>query len=122
MQGFGNVGSNAATILSKYGASLVAVGDHTGYMYNPEGFNEHKLTDWVKERKGIAGYPSGKTITREEFFQVKNDIFIPAALENQVAKSEAEAKTMETRVWWWRARTDRARRRAKRFCSIVAST
>jgi glutamate dehydrogenase (NAD(P)+) len=96
VQGFGNVGSNAATILSKYGASLVAVGDHTGYLYNPEGFNEHKLTEWVREHKGIAGYPSGKQITREEFFAIKSDIFIPAALENQVG--EAEARALDTRL------------------------
>jgi glutamate dehydrogenase (NAD(P)+) len=96
VQGFGNVGSHAGVILSRYGASLVAVGDHTGYMYNPEGFNEHKLTEWVKEHKGIAGYPSGKSITREEFFQVKSDIFIPAALENQIG--EAEAKVLDCKV------------------------
>jgi glutamate dehydrogenase (NAD(P)+) len=95
VQGFGNVGSNAAMILSKFGASLIAVGDHTGYLYNPEGFNEHKLTEWVREHKGVAGYPSGKAITREEFFAVKNDIFIPAALEAQIG--EAEAKVMQTR-------------------------
>jgi glutamate dehydrogenase (NAD(P)+) len=96
VQGFGNVGSNASTILSRYGASLIAVGDHTGYMYNPEGFNEHKLTEWVREHKGIAGYPSGKMITREEFFAMQADIFIPAALENQIG--EAEAKTLNVKL------------------------
>ncbi|MEZ4315261.1 MAG: Glu/Leu/Phe/Val dehydrogenase, partial [Polyangiaceae bacterium] len=35
VQGFGNVGSNTAAILSKLGVSLIAVGDHTGYRYNP---------------------------------------------------------------------------------------
>ncbi len=34
VQGFGNVGSNAAVLLSQLGVSLVAVGDHTGYLYN----------------------------------------------------------------------------------------
>lgn len=96
VQGFGNVGSHTGTILSKFGASLTAVGDHTGYMHNPEGFNEHKLSEWVKEHGGVAGYPSGKTITRDEFFQVKCDIFVPAALENQIG--EAEAKLMDCKV------------------------
>ena len=96
VQGFGNVGANAAMILSKFGASLIAVGDHTGYLYNPEGFSEHKLSQWVRENKGVAGYPAGKAITREEFFAVKNDIFIPAALENQI--TEPEAKMMNTRL------------------------
>ena len=51
VQGFGNVGSNTAVILSKLGVSTIAVGDHTGYMYNPEGFNAHKLQDYVEEAR-----------------------------------------------------------------------
>ncbi|MEO7331965.1 MAG: Glu/Leu/Phe/Val dehydrogenase [Minicystis sp.] len=91
VQGFGNVGSHAAVILSKLGASTIAVGDHTGYMYNPEGFNPHKLQDYVKKNRSIAGYPGGKIITREEFFKIKADIFIPAALEAQIGEEEGNA-------------------------------
>jgi glutamate dehydrogenase (NAD(P)+) len=91
VQGFGNVGSNTAVILSKLGVSTVAVGDHTGYMYNPEGFNAHKLQDYVEATGSIAGYPGGKAITREEFFATKADIFAPCALENQVGPAEAKA-------------------------------
>jgi glutamate dehydrogenase/leucine dehydrogenase len=89
VQGFGNVGSHAAVILSKLGVSTIAVGDHTGYMYNPEGFNPHKLQDWVKKNRSIAGYPGGKPISREEFFRIKADLFIPAALEAQIGPDEA---------------------------------
>jgi glutamate dehydrogenase (NAD(P)+) len=96
VQGFGNVGSNTAVILSKLGVSTIAVGDHTGYMYNPEGFNAHKLQDYVEAHGSIAGYPGGKAITREEFFATKSDIFAPSALENQVG--EAEAKALECKV------------------------
>ncbi len=88
-QGFGNVGSHACVILSKLGASTIAVGDHSGYLYNPEGFNPHKLQDHVKKNRSIAGYPAGKPISREEFFRIKADIFIPAALEGQIGVQEA---------------------------------
>jgi glutamate dehydrogenase (NAD(P)+) len=91
VQGFGNVGSHTAVILSRFGASTIAVGDHTGYMYNPEGFNPHKLQEHVKKNRSIAGYPGGKAISREEFFRIKADIFIPAALENQIGIDEAQA-------------------------------
>jgi glutamate dehydrogenase (NAD(P)+) len=91
IQGFGNVGSFAGVLLSKLGVSLVAVGDHTGYLYNPEGFNPHKLQDYVQLNGSIHGYPNGRAISREEFFATKADIFIPAALENQVGKDEASA-------------------------------
>jgi len=89
VQGFGNVGSFTAVLLSKLGVSLVAVGDHTGYLYNPEGFNPHKLQDYVREKGSIKGYPNGHAISREEFFGTKADIFVPAALENQVGREEA---------------------------------
>jgi len=89
VQGFGNVGSHFAVILSRLGVSTVAVGDHSGYMVNPEGFNAHKLQDWVIANGSIAGYPGGKAVTREDFFKQKADIFAPCALENQVGESEA---------------------------------
>ena len=91
VQGFGNVGSHLAVILSRLGVSTIAVGDHSGYMLNPEGFNAHKLQDWVEEHGCIAGYPNGKSITREEFFHTKADIFAPCALENQVGENEGRA-------------------------------
>ena len=91
VQGFGNVGSHLAVILSRLGVSTIAVGDHSGYLLNPEGFNAHKLQDWVEEHGSIAGYPGGKPITREEFFKTKADIFAPCALENQIGESEARS-------------------------------
>lgn len=90
VQGFGNVGSNTALLLSKLGVSTIAVGDHTGYMASTEGFNAHKLSDYVKKNKSISGYDGGKEITRDEFFSMKADIFVPAALENQIRGHEAE--------------------------------
>ncbi|MDW8363805.1 MAG: Glu/Leu/Phe/Val dehydrogenase [Myxococcales bacterium] len=91
IQGFGNVGSHTAMILSRLGVSLIAVGDHTGYRYNEEGFNPHKLAEHVRQHGSIAGYEAGEEITREQFFQVKADIFVPAALENQIGVAEAQA-------------------------------
>lgn len=96
LQGFGNVGSNVAVLLARLGSSCVAVGDHTGYLANPEGFNAHKLQDYVHARGSLQGYPGGKVITREEFFATRADIFLPCALENQVG--EAEARTLDVKL------------------------
>jgi glutamate dehydrogenase/leucine dehydrogenase len=98
VQGFGNVGSHLAVILSRLGVSTIAVGDHTGYMLNPEGFNAHKLQDYVAQNGAIAGYPGGKPITREEFFATKCDIFAPCALENQIGEAEAHAMSCKVIV------------------------
>ena len=91
IQGFGNVGSHSGLLLSKLGVSTIAVGDHSGYLSNPEGFNPHKLAEHVKKHGSVAGYESGHAISREEFFSMKADLFIPAALENQVGAAEAKA-------------------------------
>ena len=91
VQGFGNVGSHAALLLSKLGVSTVAVADHSGYMRSPEGFFPHKLAEHVKKTGSIQGYSHGEHCTREEFFSTEADIFIPAAIENQVGEDEARA-------------------------------
>jgi glutamate dehydrogenase (NAD(P)+) len=91
VQGYGNVGSHTAVLLGQLGVSTVAVGDHGGYLYNPEGFNEHRLHTYVQQHGSVAGYPNAEKITREEFFATDADIFVPAALENQVGEKEANA-------------------------------
>jgi glutamate dehydrogenase (NAD(P)+) len=91
VQGFGNVGSHAAKILAKLGASLVAVGDYKGYIANPEGLNTHKLAEHVQHTGSVEGYKHSKPITREEFFSVECDVFIPAALELEIGEREAKA-------------------------------
>jgi len=96
VQGFGNVGSNAAVLLSKLGVSTVAVGDHSGYLHHAEGFNAHRLQEHVAERGSIAGFPGARSISREEFFRTKADVFAPCALENQVG--DVEARALDVRV------------------------
>lgn len=92
LQGFGNVGAHTAKILHSLGMRLVGVGDHTCYLTNPEGFNEFRLTNHVKEKGCLKEYyPSSKEITREQFFKIKCDIVIPAALELQITRSIARS-------------------------------
>jgi glutamate dehydrogenase (NAD(P)+) len=91
VQGFGNVGSWTAKILAKMGVTLVATGDYKGYIYNPEGLNPHKLSEHVQATGSVEGYKHSKPITREEFFQVEADLFVPAALELEIGEKEAKA-------------------------------
>jgi len=90
IQGFGNVGSFSAIFLDRLGVKVVAVGDHTGYLANPEGFDVADIFAYNKAKGSIAGYENGKTIERDAFFGTAADIFIPAALENQIGSKEAE--------------------------------
>jgi glutamate dehydrogenase (NAD(P)+) len=91
VQGFGNVGSHCAHLLTKLGAVLVGTGDHTGYIANPEGLNPHKLMEHVKRSGGVAEYRGAKSISRDEFFALETDIFVPAALELELGPEEAKA-------------------------------
>ena len=96
VQGFGNVGSHAASLLARLGVATIATGDHTGYLLNEEGFNAHKLAEYVKANGSIEGYPRGDKISRSEFFETQADLCIPAALENQIG--EVEGKALKVRV------------------------
>ncbi|MFH1452790.1 MAG: Glu/Leu/Phe/Val dehydrogenase [Armatimonadota bacterium] len=89
VQGFGNVGSWAARILRSHGSKLIAVEDHTGAIRSFEGIDPENLYEHVLQSKGVSGYPGSEHISHEEFLKTKADIFIPAALENQITAETA---------------------------------
>ena len=90
LQGYGNVGSHTAELLHNLGMSLIGIGDHTGYLECSEGFNVFKLSTYVKQNGSIENYPVGNKINKLDFFGMKCDIIIPAALELQICKEEAD--------------------------------
>lgn len=90
VQGFGNVGAWAAIGLHNLGARLVAVNDHSGTLIDHDGIAPHDLQDYANEHHQIAGYRGIDLSNRQRFFEEKVDILIPAALENQIDKDEAE--------------------------------
>lgn len=89
VQGYGNVGSNAAMILSKTGAKLVAVEDHKGCICNKDGINAVKLAEYVKNNGSVDGFSGAKKFGKLDFWKTKVDILIPAALENQITAENA---------------------------------
>ncbi len=89
VQGFGNVAFHCANMLTKQGASLVAVGDYKGYIANPKGIDPHQLLEHVKETNSIVDYSASKSISREEFFETNCEICVPAALELEIGVQEA---------------------------------
>ncbi len=96
VQGFGNVGSIAAKLFAANGAKIVAVQDHTGTLLNEKGFDMADLLDHVAKTRGIAGFKGGDVIADEDFWNVKTDVLIPAALEGQI--NEERAKRIQTRL------------------------
>jgi glutamate dehydrogenase (NAD(P)+) len=90
VQGFGNVGSIAAKLFAANGAKIVCVQDHTGTILNQNGFDMQSLLDHVAATRGVAGFKGGDTIANEEFWDIKTDILIPAALEGQITAERAQ--------------------------------
>jgi glutamate dehydrogenase (NAD(P)+) len=89
IQGFGNVGYYTSELLTKFGMNLIAVGDHTGYIYNKEGFNVFKLKEHIHKTKDLSSY-CDNTLTKEEFFKIPTDLIIPSALELQITEDIAQ--------------------------------
>lgn len=90
VQGFGNVGSWAARLLSALGPKLIAVEDASGAIHNAAGIDPESLLHYAADRGGVADYPGAEMLKHEEFLALQADIFIPAALENQVTGQTAD--------------------------------
>jgi glutamate dehydrogenase (NAD(P)+) len=89
VQGFGNVGSVSADLISALGGRIVAVTDWKGGVYNKTGLDVQKLIDWTKAHKTVDGFGGGEPLTNEDLFALDVDILIPAALENQITVDNA---------------------------------
>jgi glutamate dehydrogenase (NAD(P)+) len=75
--------------LKPHGAKLIAAEDITGGVMNPEGMDPDELTDYVARNGGVGGYDKAEKISHEQFMTTNADIFIPAALENQITAETA---------------------------------
>lgn len=92
VQGFGNAGYTAASILHKMGAKVVAVTDSSGGQYSESGLDPEELNRWKEEnKKGLNEFSKDgfKSITNTELLETECDVLIPAALDNQLTASNA---------------------------------
>ena len=89
VQGFGNVGGSAAELFAQAGGKIVAAQDHTGTIYNANGFDLGDLIPHVARTGGVAGFKGADVLKSEEFWDVDCDILIPAALEGQINEDRA---------------------------------
>ena len=86
LQGFGNVGYHAARFLwEEDDCRIVAVGEEEGAVYNPQGLNVARLSRHRRRTGSVRDFPDAKTLNDPKaVLEIKTDILIPAALENQI--------------------------------------
>ena len=89
VQGFGNAGSMAARLIRDEGATVIAVSDTGGGILNRDGLDIDRVIGWKKEHGTVAGFPGSDPISNDKLLEVKCDILIPAALENQISAANA---------------------------------
>jgi glutamate dehydrogenase (NAD(P)+) len=95
LQGFGNVGSNAAEILHAMGARLLAVNDADGTIFNGDGIdiaalNQHCYNNPSNLKKSVAGFAGAQQIEKDALWDVPCDILLPAALGGEITGEIAE--------------------------------
>lgn len=90
IQGFGNVGGNAAKILYDKGYKVIAVSDSKGGIVNMDGLEIDKVLEHKEKTGSVVDFPDSRNITNQELLTIDCDILIPAALSDQITKYNAE--------------------------------
>src|SRR5690348_10934008 len=89
VQGFGNVGSVAAQLLSREGCKIVAISDKTGAYHNTNGIDVDAAIAYAKQHRPREGFKGGDQLSNDELLTLDVDVLLPAALENVITSKNA---------------------------------
>jgi glutamate dehydrogenase (NAD(P)+) len=89
VQGYGNAGSIAATLLADEGARIIAVSDSSGGITNANGLDPARVGAWKAEHSTVVGFPGADDVSNTEILELDCEILVPAALENQITEHNA---------------------------------
>ena len=90
IQGFGNVGSNAAKLMSDAGYKIVGIAEYNGGLYNPRGIDIDALLEYRdRNNRGIVGFGGAESADSGDLLVADCDILIPAAIENVISSQNA---------------------------------
>ncbi len=91
VQGFGSVGANAARLLEDWGATVVAVSDVNGAIYDPDGLDTHAIPTHEEEPEAVLEHQAPETLSNEAILELDVDVVIPAAVGNVITADNADA-------------------------------
>jgi glutamate dehydrogenase (NAD(P)+) len=90
IQGFGNVGSNAARLMMERGYKIVGIAEKEGGLSNPNGIDIHQLSEYRFRNGTTLGFRGAEATPSEELLVTECEILIPAATENVITSRNAE--------------------------------
>lgn len=90
VQGYGNVGYHAAQLAEEIGSKVIAVSDIEGGIFNPNGLDTADVFNHCRATGSVAGYPNAEAISNRELLELPCDFLIPAALEGQITRENAQ--------------------------------
>src|SRR5437899_1058152 len=89
IQGFGNVGSNAAKLMADAGYKIIGIAEYDGGLFNPNGINIDDLLEHRDRNKTIVGFNEAEAADPKELLLAGCEILIPAATENVITSQNA---------------------------------
>jgi len=91
VQGFGNVGSNAAKLMRDAGYKIIGIAEYNGGLFNSNGIDIDALLNYRDRNanKGIVGFPGAEAADPKELLITGCEILIPAATENVITSQNA---------------------------------
>lgn len=100
ISGSGNVAQYAAEKVIQLGGKVVTLSDSAGYIYDADGIDEAKLAHVMEIKNELRGrisdylakYPNAKYVAGKRPWEVKCDVALPCATQNEL--NEDEAKTL----------------------------
>ncbi len=90
VQGFGNVGSNAANLMYQHGYKIVGIAEWDGGLYNPRGIEIDKLIEYRQRNNSVVGFPGAEAHDSAGLLTTECDLLLPAATENVITTHNAE--------------------------------
>lgn len=90
IQGFGNVGSNAAMRAYEMGYNIVGVSDVEGGIYNANGLDVPNVVAEMQNSGTVTTYSNAERVTNSELLELPCEVLIPAALEGQITENNAD--------------------------------
>lgn len=90
IQGFGNVGSNAAKLMADKGYKIIGIAEYDGGLFNPNGIDACALIEYRQRNGSVLGFKGAEAADPNELITAECDILIPAATENVITSRNAE--------------------------------